>query len=111
MRRAVKQIDTHREGRLFGPEEPEPLTEAAAAAVGPVVFNRPDPREIFLGAARLDEHLRAMGTTEGLRIRALLEEQTWEGFERQYKTGGRSPGGCSATTAPASPPRPRAPER
>jgi len=91
MRRAVKQIDTNPQGRLFGPEEPETLPEAVAAAVGPVVFNRPDPREIFLGAVRLDEHLRAMGTTEALRVRALLEEQSWEVFERQYKPGGRRP--------------------
>ena len=91
MRRAVKQIDTHPQGRLFGPEEPEPLAEAVAAAVGAVVFNRPDPRAIFLGAVRLDEHLRAMGTTEALRVRELLEEQSWEVFERQYKPGGRRP--------------------
>jgi transposase len=91
MRRAVKQIDTHPQGRLFGPEEPKTLAGAVAAAVGPVVFNRPDPREIFLGAVRLDAHLRAMGTTEALRVRELLEEQSWEVFERQYKPGGRRP--------------------
>jgi len=83
MRRAVKQVDTNPQGRLFGLEEPEPLAGAVAAAVGAVVFNRPDPREIFLGAVRLDEHLRAMGTAEALHIRALLEEQSWEAFERQ----------------------------
>lgn len=75
MRRAVKQIDTNPQGRLFGPEELKALAEAVATAVGPVVFNRPDPREIFLGTVRLDEHPRAMGTSEALRIRALLEEQ------------------------------------
>jgi transposase len=91
MRRAVKQIDTHPQGRLFGPEEWDTVAEAVAAAVGPVVFNRPDPREIFLGAVRLDEHLRAMGATEALRVRELLEEQSWEVFERQYKPGGRRP--------------------
>ena len=91
MRRAVKQVDTNPQGRLFGLEEPEPLAGAVAAAVGAVVFNRPDPREIFLGAVRLDEHLRAMGTAEALHIRALLEEQSWEAFERQYKPGGRLP--------------------
>ena len=74
MRRAVKQIDTNPQGRLFGTEELETLAEAVAAAVGPVVFRRPDPREIFLGAVRLDEHLRAMGTSAALCIRALLEE-------------------------------------
>lgn len=91
MRRAVKQIDTHPQGRLFGPEDVAVVTETAAPAAGPVVFNRPDPREIFLGAVRLDEYLRAMGTSEALRVRELLEEQSWEVFERQYKPGGRRP--------------------
>ena len=91
MRRPVTQIDTNPQGRLFGPEEVEAVAETVVGAVGAVVFNRPDPREIFLGGLRLDEHLRAMGTTEALRVRALLEEQSWEVFERQYKPGGRSP--------------------
>jgi transposase len=91
MRRVVKQIDTHPQGRLFGPGELAAVAETPAPAGGAVVFNRPDPREIVLGAVRLDEHLRAMGTTEALRVRELLEEQSWEAFERQYKPGGRRP--------------------
>ena len=91
MRRVVKQIDTHPQGHLFGPGELAAVAETATPAGGAVVFNRPDPREIFLGAVRLDEHLRAMGTTEALRVRELLEEQSWEVFERQYKPGGRPP--------------------
>ena len=55
---------------------------------------------------RLDEHLRAMGATEALRVRELLDEQSWEVFERQYKPGGRRPyapqamlGWCSTASA------------
>ena len=91
MHRPVKQIDTHPQGCLFGPGDLAAVAEAVARAVGPVVFNRPDPREIVLGAVRLDEHLRAMGATEALRVRELLDEQSWEVFERQYKPGGRRP--------------------
>ena len=32
-----------------------------------------------------------MGTTEALRVRELLDEQSWEVFERPYKPGGHRP--------------------
>ena len=91
MHRPVKQIDTHPQGCLFGPGDLAAVAEAVALLVGPVVFNQPYLREIFLGAVRLDEHLRAMGATEALRVRELLDEQSWQVFERQYKPGGRRP--------------------
>jgi hypothetical protein len=75
------------------------FAEAQAVAVGPVVFNRPDPREIFLGAVRLDEHLRVMSATVALHVRALIAEQSWEAFERQFQPGGRPSAGASGWRA------------
>jgi transposase len=91
MRRPVKQIDTNPQGNLFGCEEWPTATAAPLRAPAAVVFNNPDPREIFLGRVRLDVHLRTMGTREALLIRTLLEEQSWAVFEAQYKPGGRRP--------------------
>lgn len=54
-------------------------------------FVAPDPREIYLGQTRLDEHLRASGQLEPLAVAALLDEQDWSEFEARYACSGRAP--------------------
>ena len=91
VRRRVTAVDTSNPMNLFADEAVCQGQQGKGKAPGGVTFNRPDPHEIFLGAVRLDEHLKAMGTSDALPIRGLLQEQSWEAFEQHYKPGGRPP--------------------
>ena len=62
-----------------------PAQQASDALDGPVKFNRPDPREIYLGGTRLDEYLHRAGLDAPLEIRSLLLSLDWEAFEQRYK--------------------------
>jgi transposase len=55
------------------------------------VFRRQDPREIFVGDRRLDEHLTAAGSQKPFVVRRLLAEQDWSAFRAKYLGGGRPP--------------------
>lgn len=91
IRRRVSAVDTSNQSDLFAGEMLCQVRQEKSQAASAVIFNRPDPRDIFLGAVRLDEHLKAMGTSDALRIRELLQEQSWQEFENRYKPGGRPP--------------------
>ena len=52
-------------------------------------FNDPDPRSILLNGVRLDEHLMHPGEKSALKVRQLLQEQSWLEFEEAYRPGGR----------------------
>lgn len=94
-RRPVKNVDTSNQMSLFV-ESDVPAQQASDALDGPVKFNRPDPREIYLGGTRLDEYLRRAGLDAPLEIRSLLLSLDWEAFEQRYKKEGRRPYGPEA---------------
>jgi len=54
-----------------------------------VQFKDPDPRCILLNGVRLDEHLRRSGEKPALKVRQLLQGQSWLEFEADYRPGGR----------------------
>ena len=94
-RRPVKNVDTSNQMSLFV-ESDVPVQQASDALDGPVKFNRPDPREIYLGGTRLDEYLHRAGLDAPLEIRSLLLSLDWEAFEQRYKKEGRRPYGPEA---------------
>jgi transposase len=57
----------------------------------PVRFEDPDPKAICINQLRLDEHLKAMGQRQPLKIRALLDALSFTAFEAVYGSGGRPP--------------------
>jgi transposase len=52
-------------------------------------FDRRDPRGIFVGPVRLDEHLKRAKLKSPLIVRRVLEKHDWSEFEAAYKCGGR----------------------
>lgn len=50
-----------------------------------------NPRAIFLGTTRLEDHLKQAGQVEAITAANLLDEQDWSAFERRYATTGRAP--------------------
>ena len=50
-----------------------------------------DAHAIFLGATRLEEHLKRSGQRAPLIVARLLGEQDWQAFERRYAATGRAP--------------------
>jgi transposase len=55
----------------------------------PVLFNDPDPREIFLGGVRLDNYIRATGDKSAFVVRRIMEKLDWNVFEQGYSREGR----------------------
>ncbi|WP_182915832.1 IS1182 family transposase [Massilia cavernae] len=50
-----------------------------------------NPRSIFLGAVRLEDHLKQVGQTAAFTVANLLDEQDWQPFEARYASTGRAP--------------------
>jgi transposase len=56
-----------------------------------VLFNDPDPRELFIGDQRLSEFLKQMGFEEVFALRELLRSLDLTAIEEKYIGGGRRP--------------------
>jgi hypothetical protein len=50
-----------------------------------------DSNAIFLGATRLEEHLKRSGQHAPFAVARLLVGQDWQAFERRYAATGRAP--------------------
>lgn len=68
-------------------DEPMPQTAADSGRR----FVTGDPRAIFLGTARLEEHLQRSGQHAPFTVAKLLEGQDWHAFEQRYAATGRAP--------------------
>lgn len=95
IRRRVITVNTSHQLSLFPggeslPGSVPPVAERPEPTRG-VLFNRPDPRRIFICGERFDDYLVAMGQRDALDIRALLQQQDWRPFAARYRPGGRSP--------------------
>jgi transposase len=55
----------------------------------PIIFNDPDPKEIFLGGVRLDNYLRSTGDRSAFVVRRMMEQHDWSKFEKNYRREGR----------------------
>ena len=55
----------------------------------PVIFNDPDPKEIYLGGIRLDKHIKLTGDRSAFLVREMMEQHEWTLFERSYHREGR----------------------
>jgi transposase len=55
----------------------------------PVLFNDPDPREIFIGGVRLDNYIRSTGDRSVFIVRQMMEQHDWAKFEQNYSREGR----------------------
>ncbi|RDH41820.1 transposase [Zooshikella ganghwensis] len=55
------------------------------------VFIDPAPHDIYLGVARLEDHLKQAGIKAPFVIRQLLQSQDWSTIEARYATSGRAP--------------------
>ena len=60
----------------------------------PIIFNDPDPKEIFLGGVRLDNYLRSTGDRSAFVVRRMMEQHDWSKFEKKLST--RRPSGVCA---------------
>jgi len=69
-------------------EQARPKAQNGADAV---VFNRPDPHDIFFGGLRLQIHLQNMGVKRPFAVRKMLQAQNWSAFEALYSKNGRRP--------------------
>ncbi|MEJ2620257.1 MAG: hypothetical protein P8163_08335 [Candidatus Thiodiazotropha sp.] len=68
------------------PPETKEHTQTTPSAVK---FYAPDPRNILLNGVRLDEYLQRSGAKATLKVRKMLEDQSWEVFESAYSAGDR----------------------
>lgn len=85
-------LDTSNQLSLFDEENVEVLPAANNTPVKDVVkFQAPDPRDILINRIRLEDHLKAVGLTTPLKMRALLESLSFAEFEHHYRPGGRPP--------------------
>lgn len=91
IKRPVVSLDTSNQLGLFAPEAGSGVEGKAKSMPQGIRFKDPDPRSILLNGVRLDEHLRRTGETSALKVRLLLQEQSWLEFEAAYRPGGRSP--------------------
>lgn len=66
-------------------------TRKAAVQVGGITFVKPDPRDIYVGAERLDRFLKDTGQTWVFLVRELLDSRDWTQFEATYAPKGRRP--------------------
>jgi transposase len=91
IRRPVARINTDPQLGLL-PDHDIPAPPATVASKPDRVrFIDNDPREIRVGANRLDEHLKQMGVTDALVVREVLGKADWSVFEASYEPGGRPP--------------------
>ena len=84
-------MDTSNQLGLFAWKAREGVEDEPASQANGVRFNDPDPRSILLNGVRLDEHLMHPGEKSALKVRQLLQEQSWLEFEEAYRPGGRCP--------------------
>jgi transposase len=77
---------------LFGELPAEGKNKEVQTAVGSGRrFVTGNPRSIFLGAVRLEDHLKQAGQTAPFTVASLLDEQEWQLFEARYSATGRAP--------------------
>jgi transposase len=91
IKRPVVSLDTSNQLGLFAQESLPETKERAQSNTKAVKFNAPDPRSIQLNGVRLDEYLQHSGEKAALKVRELLQTQSWEVFESAYSAKGRSP--------------------
>lgn len=90
--RRVMMLGTSNQLSLFDGEHVEALTTANQPEVkGAVKFQAPDPGDILINQIRLEDHLKAVGLTAPLKMRALIESLSFAEFESHYRPGGRPP--------------------
>jgi len=89
IKRRVVSIDTNNQLSLLT----EPLGAAAPKPerLAPMQFEAPDPHAIFINQVRLDDHLKRMGETAPLKVRAFIQALSFADFECVYRPGGRPP--------------------
>lgn len=91
IKRPVMALDTSNQLGLFALEGGSGITDKPQNRTQGVQFKDPDPRSILLNGVRLDEHLRRSGEKSALKVRQLLQKQSWLEFEAAYRPGGRHP--------------------
>jgi transposase len=91
IKRPVVTLDTSNQLSLFALKGRAAAKDTRAVKPKGVSFNDPDPRCILLNGVCLDEHLRRTGEKSALKVRQLLQEQSWLEFEAAYAPGGRPP--------------------
>lgn len=91
IKRPVLSVDTSNQLGLFGQDLTPEATKNSQSKSCVVRFNAPDPRSILLNGVTLDEHLHRSGEKSALKVRRLLQDQSWEVFESAYSAGGRPP--------------------
>lgn len=91
IKRPVVALDTSNQLGLFAFEAGSGIEDKTVIKSKGVRFKDPDPRYILLNGVRLDEHLMRTGEESALKVRQLLQEQSWLEFEAAYRPGGRSP--------------------
>ncbi len=94
IKRRVLAVDTSNQLSLLGELVDAVAPESCAGVPGnrlAVRFEMPDPKDIFINQVRLDEHLTRTGQRTPLRVRALLDDLSFEEFEKDYQPGGRPP--------------------
>lgn len=65
---------------------------AACEGQSGVIFNEPEPKQLFVGNQRLDRYLEEVGLGEALAMAELFcDLECWKAFEGAYKPGGRAP--------------------
>ena len=57
-----------------------------------LLFDDPDPRDLWVGRLPLADHLRSTGMDSVLAIRTFMRQRDWSAFEARCKSGG-APGG------------------
>ena len=91
IKRPVVALDTSNQLGLFAREGGSGAADKPMSMTQGVQFKDPDPRSILLNGVRLNEHLMRTGEKSALKVRQLLQEQSWLEFEAAYRPGGRHP--------------------
>jgi transposase len=89
IKRRVLSIDTSNQFSLL--MELPPPAAPKLASLPPMQFEAPDPQAIFINQVRLDDHLKRMGETAPLKVRAFIQALSFADFESVYRPGGRPP--------------------
>ncbi len=87
-KRRTKRIDSSGHQGLFAATEWS-VAEEQEEPRGKAVFLNPNPRGIWLGRRRLEDHLQECGEAEALVVREFVGGLNWESFEKRYQGGGR----------------------
>ena len=91
IKRPVVALDTSNQLGLFALEAGSGIEDKTVSTPQGIQFKDPDPRSILLNGVRLNEHLMRTGEKSALKVRQLLQEQSWLEFEAVYRPGGRHP--------------------